>query len=161
VLVTSRGAVLARLGVAEALSATPTAEGGPDDTGVLIGAPPYLSPEQLADEGVADARSDIYSLGCVLYEMLTGEPPFGGRGRGLIARKLTEAPPSLRALRDAIPDSLEQLVRKALARVPADRYRTADELADALENVGASPSRARAAFHEESPAAARPGPPSF
>jgi serine/threonine-protein kinase len=137
VLVTARGAVLARLGVAEALSATPTAEGGPDDTGVLIGAPPYLSPEQLADEGVADARSDIYSLGCVLYEMLTGEPPFGGRGRGLIGRKLTEPPPPVRAIRDEVPEALEQLVQRALARVPADRFRTANELADALENLGA------------------------
>jgi len=167
VLLTSRGAVLARLGVAEALVATPTSEGGPDDTGVLIGAPPYLSPEQLADEGVADARSDIYSLGCVLYEMLAGEPPFGARGRGLIARKLTEPPPSVRAVRDSVPEALEQLVRKALARVPADRYRTADELADELESVGAGLSQpsprvvASALGAWKKPGAEAPGPPNF
>jgi serine/threonine protein kinase len=134
------GSVLARLGVAEALTVGAIAEGGrgPDNTGVLIGAPAYLSPEQLADEGAADARSDIYSLGCVLHEMLTGEPPFGGRGRGLIARKLTEPPPSVRAVRDEVPEPLDQLVRKCLARAPADRYQTVDEMADALEGVHAA-----------------------
>jgi serine/threonine-protein kinase len=137
---TPDGAVLARLGVAEALTVGAIAEGraGPDNTGVLIGAPAYLSPEQLADEGAADARSDIYSLGCVLHEMLTGEPPFGGRGRGLIARKVTEPPPSVRAVRDEVPDSIDRLVQKSLARRPADRYQTADELADELESVRAA-----------------------
>jgi DNA-binding SARP family transcriptional activator len=140
VLLTPAGTVLARVGIAEALVAAPSGDGtgGPDDTGVLIGAPAYLSPEQLADEGIADARSDIYSLGCLLYEMLAGEPPFGGRSRGLIARKLTESPPSVRTLRDSVPEPLERIVGKALARVPAERYPSAEELADALEGVRAA-----------------------
>jgi serine/threonine-protein kinase len=135
VLVGHSGVLLARLGLAEALSATPSADGAPDDTGVLIGAPAYLSPEQLADESAADARSDIYSLGCVLYEMLAGEPPFGGRGRGLIARKLSDPPPAVRSMRSDVPEALDQLVRRSLSRMPADRFRSADEIVDALEGV--------------------------
>jgi serine/threonine-protein kinase len=129
VLLTHTGVLVCRFGLSEALSAIPAAEGSaPDDTGVLIGAPAYLSPEQLADESAADARSDVYSLGCVLHEMLTGEPPFGGRGRGLIARKLTDAAPPVRSLRPDAPEALDCLVRKCLSRLPADRYASAAEL---------------------------------
>ena len=138
VLVTPAGVLVARLGLAEALTIGAGGEGvGADDTGVLIGAPAYLSPEQLAGEGTPDARSDIYSFGCILYEMLAGEPPFGVRGRGLLARKLTEAPPSLRATRGDLPEPLDALVGRCLARAPADRHRSADDLLEALGAVQA------------------------
>jgi DNA-binding SARP family transcriptional activator len=147
VILTPRGTLVGRLGVADALGASSGPEGeGADDTGVLIGAPAYLTPEQLAGERTDGPRSDIYSLGCVLFEMLTGEPPFGGRGRGLIARKLTQPAPSVRNTRDGVPEELDQLIRRCLARVPAERYPTADHLADALDQVRAMLSR------KESPA---------
>ena len=142
IIVTARGGMVARLGLADALSASSGVEGGgSDDTGVLIGAPAYLSPEQLAGESSDGGRSDIYSLGCLLYEMLTGEPPFGGRGRGLIARKLTEPAPSVRNIRDGVPEELDQIVRRCLARMPADRYQNADDLADVIDGVRATLTR--------------------
>ena len=139
IVVTPRGTLVGRLGVADALAASSGPEGeAADDTGVLIGAPAYLSPEQLAGETTDGDRSDIYSLGCVVYEMLTGELPFSGRGRGLIARKLTESAPSVRNIRDAVPEDLDHVVRRCLARMPADRYQNADDLADALDRIRAT-----------------------
>lgn len=136
VIETARGFQLARLGLVEALNAGAiSAGGGYDDTGVLIGAPAYLSPEQLAGEPPDNARTDIYALGSVLHEMLVGEPPFGGKGRGLIARKLTETPPPARALRGELPETLDRVVTKCLARSPADRYPTAGALVEALERI--------------------------
>jgi serine/threonine-protein kinase len=125
---------LAGLGLVDALAAA-GGDSSPEETTVRIGAPAYLSPEQLGGEVRADARSDIYALGCVLYEMLAGEAPFGGSKAGVIARKLTQTAPSVRALRDAVPEALERLIARCLARVPADRYATADELAEALDGV--------------------------
>jgi DNA-binding SARP family transcriptional activator len=148
VVLTPRGAVVARFGLADALAASSGLEGdGPDDTGVLIGVPAYLSPEQLAGETTDDPRSDIYGVGCLLYEMLTGELPFGGRGRGRIARKLTEPAPAVRSLREGVPQELDQLVRRCLARMPADRYATADDLVDALDGVRATLSRRESPAH--------------
>jgi serine/threonine-protein kinase len=136
VIETGSSLQLARLGLVEALNAGAIGEGsGYDDTGVLIGAPAYLSPEQLAGETADGVRTDIYSLGCILHEMLVGEPPFGGRGRGLIARKLTESPPRVRSLRDDIPEGLDCIVGKCLARSPSERYATAAAVADALESA--------------------------
>jgi serine/threonine-protein kinase len=133
VTVGPRCSVVAGFGVAEALGAE--GGGGPAGTGVTIGAPGYLSPEQLTGEAMPDARSDVYSFGCVLYEMLAGELPFGSDRYSSITRKLTHPAPSLRAVRESVPDSLDRLVRKCLARVPADRFRTADELRAALQKV--------------------------
>ena len=128
--VTTTGAMVRSFGVVEALGAQ--AGGGPAGTGVTIGAPAYLSPEQLTGDGAPDHRSDIYSFGCVLYEMLAGELPFGSDRMSSISRKLTQAAPSLRALRESVPSAVDEIARRCLARVPADRYRTADELAAAL-----------------------------
>jgi len=102
-------------------------------TGMSVGTPAYMSPEQASGDKAVDARTDIYSLGCVLYEMLAGEPPFTGpTAQAVIARRFTESVPSLRRVRPSVPDAVEQAVNRALARVPADRFATAAQFAQAL-----------------------------
>ena len=101
-------------------------------SGTILGTAAYMSPEQASNDRL-DQRSDIYSLGCVLYEMLVGEPPFTGpTPSAIIARKLTQPVPRLRLVREGVPERVEQTVTKALARSPADRYATAAEFAGAL-----------------------------
>jgi len=105
-------------------------------SGVSPGSPQYMSPEQAAGEDDVDGRSDIYSLGCVLYEALSGDPPFMGRlPQAILAKKLRESPPSLSVVRDSVPESLEYVVSRALGRSPADRFKNALELREALQTV--------------------------
>jgi TolB-like protein/tetratricopeptide (TPR) repeat protein len=106
------------------------------ETGMAIGTPAYMSPEQAAGERELDARTDIYSLGTVLYELLAGEPPFTGpTAQAMAARRLSTEAPSVRQYRPAVPETVDRAVRKALARVPADRFASAGELARALTPV--------------------------
>jgi serine/threonine-protein kinase len=106
------------------------------ETGLAVGTPTYMSPEQGSGNQDLDARTDIYSLGCVLYEMLTGDPPYtGSTPQAIIARKVVEPVPSLRVVRDAVPPALEDVVTRALARVPADRFATAGQFNDALQGA--------------------------
>jgi TolB-like protein len=101
-------------------------------TGFSLGTPAYMSPEQACAEPHLDGRTDIYSLGCVLYEMLAGEPPYTGpTPMAVAARRLTEPPPPLRAVRD-LPEALERAIYKALARSPADRFATGMDFARAI-----------------------------
>jgi serine/threonine-protein kinase len=103
------------------------------ETGMAVGTPGYMSPEQATAEHDLDGRSDLYSLGCVAYEMLAGHPPFlGTTGRELIARHLLDAVPPLRAARPLVPAAVEQAISRALAKVPADRFATAAQFAQAL-----------------------------
>ena len=137
VLLTARGEVLlADYGIAHAITA---AAGEPvTSTGIAIGTPQYMSPEQ-GGADVVDGRSDIYSLGCVLYEMLMGEPPFtGSTPQVVIARQMHEPPRSLRLIRPAVPEALEALVLRALDKTPADRFPNAGALLAALDDVSAS-----------------------
>ncbi|HEY8106786.1 MAG TPA: protein kinase, partial [Gemmatimonadales bacterium] len=102
-------------------------------TGMSLGTPAYMSPEQAAGASAIDGRSDIYSLGCVLYEMLSGEAPFTGTTpQSVIAKRFTGPAPSLAALRDRIPGPVEDAVARALAREPSDRFATAGDFATAL-----------------------------
>jgi eukaryotic-like serine/threonine-protein kinase len=106
------------------------------ETGVSIGTLEYMSPEQTAGQRDVDARTDVYALGCVLYEMLAGEPPFtGATPQALVARRLVERPLPLRAVRDRMPAAVERAVDIALARAPADRFPSAREFADALRDT--------------------------
>jgi tetratricopeptide (TPR) repeat protein len=103
------------------------------ETGLSVGTPQYMSPEQATAERQLDARSDIYSLGAVLYEMLAGEPPFtGATGQAVIAKLMTERPTRLRIVRATVPDAVDDAVARALAKVPADRFPTAATFAAAL-----------------------------
>ncbi len=124
-------AVVSDFGIARAIKTA----GGDRLTGtrVRIGTPGYMSPEQAEPDAEIDGRSDTYSLACVLYEMLAGEPPFLGKSaQTILARQLLEPVPPLRTVRDRVPHEVEQAIMRALARAPADRFTTAAQFADAL-----------------------------
>ncbi len=119
-------------------------------TGLSVGTPAYMSPEQAAGAADLDARTDIYALGCVLFEMLTGEPPFTGTTpQSVIAKRFAGPAPSVGALRDTIPPWLDAAVARALSRSPADRFSSAAAFAKALTpsttatRRAGSPGRAR------------------
>ena len=128
-------AMVADFGIALAVEAA----GGQriTETGLSLGTPEYMSPEQATGERNIDARSDLYSLGIVLYEMLGGSTPYSGPTvQAIIAKVLTDQLPNLRSIRDTVPEALEHAVRKSLAKLPADRFGSAAELNDALAAVG-------------------------
>jgi serine/threonine-protein kinase len=102
-------------------------------TGLSLGTPQYMSPEQAMGERAIDARSDIYALGAITYEMLTGDPPFtGSTVQSIVAKVLTEKPTAPSAVRDTVTPAVEAAVLKALAKLPADRWATTTLFADAL-----------------------------
>ncbi|NIM50704.1 MAG: protein kinase [Gemmatimonadales bacterium] len=131
IMLESGHALVTDFGIARAITAA-----GDDQVtteGIAVGTPAYMSPEQAGGEQQLDARSDIYALGCVLYEMLAGEPPYKGLNpQAILARKLAEPVPSLRAVRDTVSTTLERVIFRALARAPTDRFATTAEFAQAL-----------------------------
>ena len=135
ILLSSGHALLADFGVARAI-------GEAGDTrltasGIAIGTPIYMSPEQSLSSKDTDPRTDIYSLGCVLYEMLSGTPPFtGATAHAVQARHAIDPVPPLRTLRPGVPEGVEHAITRALAKVPADRFGTAEQMAQALEPAG-------------------------
>src|SRR5262249_39981776 len=97
-------------------------------TGQAMGTPAYMSPEQASGERALDARTDVYSLGCVLYEMLVGEPPFiAPTAQATLARRFSESPPSVRRLRPSVPVAVDAAIQRVLAPAPADRFASAAE----------------------------------
>ena len=131
ILLAAGHAVVADFGIARAIDVA----GGDKltQTGITLGTPAYMSPEQAAGDPQTDGRSDLYSLGCVLYEMLAGAPPFTGHSaQAILVKHLTEPAPRLTPLRD-VAASLEQVIRRCLAKAAADRFTTAAELRQALE----------------------------
>src|SRR3989449_4916649 len=142
ILLSGGEAVVADFGIARAITAA--AAGTLTETGIAIGTPGYMSPEQATESERLDGRSDIYSLGCMLYEMLAGEPPYtGANARSVIAKQLTDPVPSVRRLRDTIPPAIDGAVSKALAKAPADRFVTAAQFAEALTPSVTGPVRLR------------------
>ncbi len=131
VLIASGQARISDFGVAKAVSLA----GGAAITsiGTSVGTPLYMSPEQTAGDPNIDGRSDIYSLGCVLYEALTGEPPFvGPTVQAVIAKHAMDPRPDVRTLRDTVPIGVQIAIQRAMAKVPADRFSTAAEFAAVL-----------------------------
>ena len=131
ILLESGHAVVADFGIARAI----TAAGGDrlTEAGIAVGTPMYMSPEQGAGSEEVNGRSDLYSLGCVLYEMLAGHPPFTGRSaQEVLARHSMDAVPRITAARPTVPVAVERAIEAALAKSPADRFATANRFAHAL-----------------------------
>src|SRR5881409_3913624 len=151
ILFQSGHAVVSDFGIARAIGVA----GGwsVTGTGIAVGTPGYMSPEQTRGIAQLDGRSDLYSLGCVLYEMLAGDPPFTGwSAQAILARQEFEPLPRLRTVRDTVPEWLEQAVARALAKAPADRFATAADLIAALTK----PRTATAATAPPAPRPPRP-----
>ncbi len=141
ILLEAGHAVVSDFGIARAISAA----GGQNLTqpGLFLGTPHYTSPEQVGGDRPVDGRSDLYSLGCVLFEMLTGKPPMAHLSDlALIAQRLTSPAPSLRSIMPSVPDVIDELVARLLAREPADRYQTASEVAQRLSTISTETGRA-------------------
>jgi predicted Ser/Thr protein kinase len=150
VLIHDGQALVADFGIALAVSHA----GGSrlTETGLSIGTPHYMSPEQAMGDRELDARSDVYSLGAMLYEMLTGEPPYtGATAQAIVARVITEEPRPLTSQRRTVPGHVAAAVHQALSKLPADRFGSAAAFAAALENTG---------FTATTSASARPAGPS-
>ena len=129
-------ALLADFGIARACS--PTDSDSVTEIGFAIGTPQYMSPEQASGESRLDGRSDVYSLACVLYEMLTGQPPFsGGPAQTIMARHLTETPRKVRTVAPDVPASIEAALARALAKDPSYRFPTITGFIDALTTESA------------------------
>jgi len=109
------------------------------DPASFLGTPEYMSPEQIFDDEPVDQRSDVYSLACVVYEMLTGAPPFTGSARGVLGRQANEPVSPVSTARPDVPEAVARAVERALAKDPADRFTSAMEFAEALERNMAPP----------------------
>jgi serine/threonine-protein kinase len=151
ILFQDRSAMVADFGIGKALS---EAEAEITQTGMMLGTAAYMSPEQASGESDIDGRSDLYSLGCVLYEMLAGEPPFTGPNTQAVITKRFVAPiPKVRAVRD-VPEAIDEATTRALARTPVDRFPTAAEFAETLAEIqagGATPPGAAPAVTRSAP----------
>ena len=140
ILLVDGHAVVADFGIAKAIS---SAGGEETSAGLAIGTPAYMSPEQILPNGPIDGRADLYSLGCVVYEMLAGHPPFtAGTVQAVAARHLHEKPAALRTIAPSVPESIERAVETALEKQPERRFTTAAEFAEALGRF--APARGRA-----------------
>jgi Tol biopolymer transport system component len=138
-------ALVADFGIALAASRS---DGGTrmTETGMSLGTPHYMAPEQAMGEREITPRADVYALGCVLYEMLTGEPPFTGpTPQAIVARVMTEAPRPIASQRHTVPPHVEAAALTALEKLPADRFATAAQFADALAGHGPALATTRAA----------------
>jgi len=130
ILLSGAHALVADFGIARALGAR---DEKLTETGLAVGTPAYMSPEQASGQRELDPRTDIYSLAVVLYEMLAGETPFAApTAQAMVARRFMETPRPIRQLREAVPPAVDEALQRALARTPADRFATAAQFAAAL-----------------------------
>ena len=149
ILIGLDGVYVLDFGIARAILAS--AEDRLTSTGIALGTPAYMSPEQALADHDLDARSDIYSLACVTYEMIAGIPPFvGATPQAVMARRFASAPSPLRETREGVPEHVEFAVSRALSRAPADRWQTAKEFSDALSSPKFSESIQQARRHQDS-----------
>ncbi len=133
IMLSAGHALVADFGIARAFGAGAGPGAAITKTGLAVGTPQYMSPEQASGSAGVDARSDIFAVGCVLYEMLAGEPPFTGpTPQAIVIRSMTEAPRSLASTREGLSPAIEAVVTRALAKNPADRWQTAGEFGKAL-----------------------------
>ena len=136
VLLAEGRAVIADFGIARAVDRGEVES--LTETGIALGSPHYMSPEQATGEADLDQRTDVYSLGCILYELLVGEPPFlGPNPMAITARKLNAVTPSIRVVRPTVPEAVERVSYRALARLRVDRFETAEALGRALRAAAA------------------------
>ncbi|MDH5283631.1 MAG: protein kinase, partial [Gemmatimonadota bacterium] len=152
ILLHDGSALVADFGIALAVSRS---DGGTrmTETGMSLGTPHYMSPEQAMGEREITPRSDVYALGCITYEMLTGDPPFtGSTAQAIVARVVTEQPRQITTQRRTVPPHVEAAVLTALEKLPADRFATAADFAEALDGKGAARATVRAAHGRPLPA---------
>ncbi len=143
-------ALVADFGIA--LAASKAGGARMTETGMSLGTPTYMSPEQAMGERTLDARTDVYALGCVSYEMLVGDPPFlGSTAQAIVAKVMTEAPTPPSRQRNTIPAAVEDAVLTALAKLPADRFASAAEFAAALQGRAGATTGARVARRVSTP----------
>jgi TolB-like protein len=154
ILLTEDGTTLvADFGIARAL----VGDEGLTQTGIAIGTPAYMSPEQASADKSTDARTDIYALGVVLYEMLAGEPPYtGATAQAIMMKRFTEPVPSVRTTRPNVPEAADAAIQRALAPIPADRFGSAADFGRAIGSVATS---TMASATERPAPPAPPGPP--
>jgi eukaryotic-like serine/threonine-protein kinase len=134
ILLAGDRAVVADFGLARAIGAADYRK--LTETGVVLGTVYYMSPEQLGGRRDLDQRADIYSLGCILYEMLTGEPPYTGSLEQVVSRIVRAPIPSVRRLTPSVPSSVDQAISRAIAKSAADRFGAMQEFAAALPEPG-------------------------
>jgi serine/threonine protein kinase/tetratricopeptide (TPR) repeat protein len=140
ILLSGGHALVADFGIARALGQTDSAR--LTETGMAIGTAAYMSPEQASAMSHIDGRSDVYSLGCVVYEMLAGEPPYTGpTAQAIIAKRFSDPVPRVRRVRPSVPEHVDVAVTQALAPVPADRFATATEFGHAMARHSESRTR--------------------
>jgi serine/threonine-protein kinase len=138
ILLSGSEAVVADFGIARAIQAA--GYEASTQTGLVVGTPKYMSPEQASGGVRIDGRSDLYSFGCVVHEMLAGQPPFTGpTTESIVQQHLTAPPPSILTIRAGVPEHIDVALRRALAKTPADRYPDAGQFLQALSGRGTEP----------------------
>jgi serine/threonine protein kinase/tetratricopeptide (TPR) repeat protein len=158
ILLTRDGSTLvADFGIARAL----TGDERLTQTGMAVGTPAYMSPEQASGDKGLDARTDVYSLGAVLFELLSGEPPYtGATAQQIIVKRFTDPVPSVRRTRPNVPETVDQAIQRALAPIPADRFATPAQFAQALGTISGARTAAPAPTARVEPASATVATPS-
>jgi serine/threonine-protein kinase len=140
VLLSGGHARVADFGIARAMSAAGSQN--LTQTGFVVGTPIYMSPEQASGSSDIDGRSDLYALGCMLYEMLAGHPPFTGSAESLVRQHLFAEPPAITTIRPAVPPQVAAAIARALAKTPADRYSPVGQFSEALRPMAFAPASA-------------------